>query len=151
MAHPQNVRLRIDLAPMPTVWCSGVGNLSVGLQSGKSDIVRGIPTEGGVRFDVEVRVKVGKDGGPDFGGPLVHGRVGDRFLYLSWGEVTAKSDHQMFRRLKLYLSPVARKGWSSPGIAWEQIERGEPLVVSVSGADGCDGSPSCGTVPIRWR
>lgn len=135
---------------MPTVWRSGVGKLSVGLQSGRDDIVRGIPTDDGVRFAVEVGIKVGRDGGPDFRGPLVHGRVGDRFLYLSWGEVTAKSDHQMFRRLKLYLSPVTRKGWSSPGISWEQIERGKPLVVAVSGADGCDGSPSCGTAQIRW-
>ena len=39
------------------------------------------------------------EGAIDFGGPFVHGRKGERFLYLSWGAVDP--DFEMFRRAKL--------------------------------------------------
>ena len=135
---------------MPIVWCSDPGALSLGLQRARDQIVQGTLTEGGVQFDAEVNVKVGRDGEPDFTGPLVHGRRGERFLYLSWGRVTTTSDHDMFRRLKLYLSPVSRRDWSSPGISWEQVERGARVRASVSG-QGPDGTPHCGTAPVQWE
>jgi hypothetical protein len=133
---------------MPTA-CTDPATLSLGLQSGHDDIVRGTETADGVRFDVVVGIKRGRDGAPDFKGPLVHGRPGDRFLYLSWGEVTAQSEHEMFRRLKLYLSPVSRKGWSSAGVSWEQVEQGS-IRTSVSG-QGSDGTPHCGTARVLWE
>lgn len=148
MSHPEQLELRIDLGPMPTA-CTDPATLSLGLQSGHDDIVRGTETADGVRFDVVVGIKRGRDGAPDFKGPLVHGRPGDRFLYLSWGEVTAQSEHEMFRRLKLYLSPVSRKGWSSAGVSWEQVEQGS-IRTSVSG-QGSDGTPHCGTARVLWE
>ena len=149
MSHPDQLELRIDVGPMPAVWCTDPAALSLGLQSGREDIVRGTALEGGVRFDVVVGVKRGRDGEPDFTGPLVHGRPGERFLYLSWGRVTADSEHDIFRRLKLYLSPVSRKDWSSPGVTWVQVKRGS-ITTSVSGS-GPDGTPHCGTAEVRWR
>ena len=42
-------------------------------------------------------------GGVDYRGPAVHGRAGERFLYLTWGEV-AGDRFEMFRRAKLMLA-----------------------------------------------
>lgn len=148
VSHPEQLELQINLGPMPTTWCTDLAALSLGLQSGRDDIVRGTETSDGVRFDVVVGIKQGRDGAPDFKGPLVHGRPGERFLYLSWGEVTAHSEHDAFRRLKVYLSPVSRKGWSSPGVSWEQVHQGS-ITTSISGR-GHDGTPHCGTAPAFW-
>jgi hypothetical protein len=145
----KELRVRIDIGPMPTVWCTDPSALSLGLQSGREDIVRGTALEGGMRFDVVVGVKRGRGGEPDFTGPLVHGRPGDRFLYLSWGRVAADNEHDMFRRLKLHLSPVSRKDWSSPGVTREQVGRGS-VTASVSGS-GPDGTPHCGMAEVRWK
>ena len=138
----------INVEPMPTFWCSDISKLSLGLQSGKDGLVKGIRTPDGFRFEAEVRVKTGRDGNPDFAGPLVHGRPSERFLYLSWGRPTTSGELEMFRRLKVYLSPVSRRGWSSEGISAELIASGT-VVATVSGA-GPDGTPHCGTAPIRW-
>jgi hypothetical protein len=41
----------------------------------------------------------------DVRGPAVHGRRGERFLYLTWGDPHG-DDWSMFRRAKLMLDPV---------------------------------------------
>ena len=75
------------------------------------------------KFDVHVALQVGRDPvgpvrgdalhaewtttvtsridsrGRDFTGPAVHGKRGERFLYLTWGEVT-DGKFDMFRRAK---------------------------------------------------
>ena len=50
-------------------------------------------------FDVTIVAK--DEGGTDLRGPFVHGRRGDRFLYLSWGTLTDGA-FGMFRRAKLH-------------------------------------------------
>lgn len=64
-------------------------------------------------------------GAPDFRGPAVHGRRGERFLYLTWGEVEGGS-FTMFRRAKLMLADV-------PIPASED----EPVVATVRLTDEC--------------
>lgn len=59
-------------------------------------------------WTVDVRVKVDSDGGIDFAGPAVHGRRGERFLYLTWGDVGADGGFAMFRRAKLMLDTIDR-------------------------------------------
>ena len=44
------------------------------------------------------------DGGVDLRGPAVHGRKGERFLYLTWGDVGADDSFAMFRRAKLMIA-----------------------------------------------
>ncbi len=51
-------------------------------------------------WETEVRVVDG-----DFRGPAVHGRRGERFLYLTWGS-PAGDDWGRFRRAKLMLDPA---------------------------------------------
>lgn len=42
----------------------------------------------------------------DFRGPAVQGKAGDRFIYLTWGDVDPDEGFEMFRRAKLMLHRV---------------------------------------------
>ncbi len=143
------LQVRVLLNGMPTVWCTDLSALSVGLQSGRDGLLEGVVLANGRQFDVEVGVREGRDGEPDFRGPLVHGRVGDRFLYIAWLEPVQDGSRKMFRRLKLYLSPVARRGWSSEGIGWDLVRGPGPVWCEVSGCDA-HGGPACGTAELTW-
>jgi hypothetical protein len=46
------------------------------------------------------------DGDVDFRGPCVHGGRGDRFVYLTWGEIDPEGTFTMFRRAKLMLDAL---------------------------------------------
>jgi len=48
------------------------------------------------------------DGDLDFRGPAVQGRRGDRFVYLTWGDVGQEGEFEMFRRAKLMLDRIDR-------------------------------------------
>lgn len=56
-------------------------------------------------WDVDVDV-VRRDGALDFRGPAVQGKRGDRFVYLTWGNVGADGSFEMFRRAKLMLDRI---------------------------------------------
>lgn len=140
-----SMQVTVRLTGWP-VWPEGP--LVVGLQSGKVGLEPGDPDGDDVVFRVRLGVKAGRDGRPDFTGPLVHGRPGERFLYLSWG-VVRPGHHAMFRRLKLYLGPLVRAGWEQSGIGWDLVQGGS-VAVDVS-AVLPDGTPACGTAPAPWR
>lgn len=57
------------------------------------------------RWDLDIAVVDG-DGRLDFRGPAVHGRRGERFVYLTWGDVGEDGAFVMFRRAKLVLSRI---------------------------------------------
>ncbi len=57
-------------------------------------------------WDLDVDVVTADDEGFDFKGPAVHGKKGDRFLYLTWGDVSDTNPFKMFRRAKLMLNRV---------------------------------------------
>ncbi len=57
-------------------------------------------------WEIDVAVVAETDGSPDFKGPAVHGKRGDRFLYLTWGVVDDQGDFAMFRRAKLMLNRI---------------------------------------------
>jgi hypothetical protein len=60
----------------------------------------------GAAWDLDVRVVTADDRGLDFRGPVVHGKRGERFVYLTWGDVGADGSFRMFRRAKLMLDRV---------------------------------------------
>ena len=60
------------------------------------------------QWELDVRVEHSSDGEVDFKGPAVHGKRGERFLYITWGAVTPGS-FGMFRRAKLLLGPIDRE------------------------------------------
>ncbi len=57
------------------------------------------------RWDIDVTVK-SHEGAVDFAGPAVHGKRGERFLYLTWGHVGPGRSFHMFRRAKLMLDRI---------------------------------------------
>ena len=80
-------------------------NVHVAVQVGKEPIglVRGDADS--ARWELDVRTVV-VDGGVDLRGPAVHGRKGERFFYLTWGDVGAGGSFAMFRRAKLMIEDI---------------------------------------------
>ena len=73
----------------------------------------------------------------DFRGPAVHGKRGERFLYLTWGDRSG-GGFEMFRRAKLMLDRV------DPALV-DQAAQGRALVASVRLSDD-HGCPRCARV-----
>ncbi len=99
-----------------------------------------------ITWDLEATLHRDADGAIDLRGPYVHGRRGDRFLYLSWGRIDAGGTVAMFRRAKLMLRAV-------DNATLEDAEStGRPLVGRLS-LTGRDGTPVCAAVrppAIAW-
>ncbi len=89
-------------------------------------------------WEVYVRV-VEVDDDLDFRGPAVHGAKGQRFLYLTWGDVPTEGTFAMFRRAKLMLGDV------DPALVHRADSSGRPLVASVDLTDE-KGCPRCARV-----
>lgn len=98
------MRLVIEGRNLPGRDCGGHREVHIGLQ------VRREPTElrpadaQRVRWETEVEVTEHL-GRPDFRGPAVQGKRGERFVYLTWGEVI-DGRFAMFRRAKLMLADL---------------------------------------------
>lgn len=111
--HHQRVRVAITGVNLPgRVFCRPDGtlmdNVHVGVQirQGPARLVRADASE--ARWEVDVEI-IRKDGALDFRGPCVHGKRGDRFIYLTWGHVGPGNTFEMFRRAKLVLDHVERE------------------------------------------
>jgi hypothetical protein len=77
----------------------------------------------------------------DVRGPAVHGRRGERFLYLTWGD-PAGENWRMFKRTKLMLDPMVE----------ELPDETDSLIVTVDLTDA-RGIPRSGRLKppaIRW-
>lgn len=99
------------------------------------------------RWEIDIAVAAGPDGSLDFKGPAVHGKRGDRFLYLTWGSVDAHGHFRRFRRAKLMLNRV------DPDIVRAAGDGAHQLVARVRLSDD-DGGPRCARVDppdISWN
>ncbi|WP_405590233.1 DUF5990 family protein [Streptomyces sp. NBC_01092] len=76
--------------------------------------------------------------GIDVKGPYVQGRLGGRFIYLSWGTVDDAGAFTMFRRAKLMLDAV-------PAEVLDACTRSGLLVGTLGLTDAC-GTPLCARV-----
>ena len=74
---------------------------------------------------------------PDFSGPVVQGKTGERFVYIDIGRYAGQTDTECARRLKVPLSGVM------PG----KIEAGTRLEAVIPGVSP-DGQPTCAYI---WR
>ena len=116
----------------------GRDNVHVGVQE-RQEPVGLVPGDApSARWSVDVRV-LDDDGGLDFRGPAVHGRRGERFAYLTWGEVGEDGSFAMFRRAKLVLDQV------DPDLVRRAVADDRPLVASVDLTDD-HGWPRCARV-----
>jgi Family of unknown function (DUF5990) len=134
-----SVPVRIVGRRLPGSSWSGRHGIHVGVQCGTE--VLGLVTGDAADavFDIDVEVVADGSGEPDFRGPYVHGRRGERFVYMSWGEVDDQGTFAMFRRLRLHLAPLLEQCSSESVLAATKIQavleltdtRGRPLAASV--------------------
>lgn len=118
--------------------------VQVGMQR-RAEVVDRIPADAREAvWQVEVTSRE-VDGLLDVGGPWVHGRLGARFLYLSWGSVT-DDRFELFRRAKLMFgdipTEVLRAGHDGAGVLVGRLR-----------LTGADGGPICARVrppDISW-
>ena len=59
------------------------------------------------------RARRGRRRRAHFRGPAVHGKRGERFLYLTWGDVGPAGEFAMFRRAKLMFADIAPRSSTS--------------------------------------
>jgi hypothetical protein len=144
------VRVVIDGHHLPgrTFHSDGVllENVHVGTQIGReaSDLVPADASS--ARWELDVRV-VDVEGGRDFRGPAVQGKRGDRFLYLTWGDLDGVGHFVMFRRAKLMLDRI------DPDLLDAAVNEGATLVARVHLTDD-RGCPRCARVDppaIAWE
>jgi hypothetical protein len=134
--------------PPGRVFCrpdgSSMDNVHVGIQL-RRDPAELVPAdEPEARWSIDVEV-VRKEGVVDFRGPAVQGKRGERFIYLTWGNVGPDDEFEMFRRAKLMLDRVA------PDVIEAAARAGRlDAVVDLTGGDG---GPRCSRVDppaIAW-
>ena len=141
------VTIRIRGRDLPGVRCVGLPGIAkpvyeavhVGVQRKREvvDLVPGDALE--ACWDLQVEVVSGRDGSLDFRGPWVQGKPGERFIYLSWGELDAHGALAMFRRAKLWLGTIGderlQQAISTNAVVEGRLpltdNRGGPLCASV--------------------
>ena len=95
--------VRIEGTDLPALACPGE---HVGVQRG-TEVVDLVAVEAAeARWTFEANARVTPDGGVQLGGPYLHGRSAERFVYLSWGTLDEASGFAQVRRTKIYLSEV---------------------------------------------
>ena len=98
------MRLVIEGRNLPGRTCGSRTDVHVGVQLGREPAEL-VPADAEApRWQLEIEL-VEKDGRLDFRGPAVQGRRGERFAYLTWGELHGDT-FEMFRRAKLMLDDV---------------------------------------------
>ena len=115
-----------------------------GLQS-RHGVEDPVPASGSTDFVAQVEVRTGDDG-VDFAGDQVHGRRGDRFIYLSWGLPDQTEPFVMFARAKIKLALIPTE-LLDLAVAQRQRLRGE------FSATNAKGQPASGTITptsIHW-
>jgi hypothetical protein len=119
-------------------------NVHVGVQVGRepADLMKADVSEARWVFDIDAVVR---DGQLDFRGPVVQGKRGERFIYLTWGEVHRDSRFEMFRRAKLMLNRIDET-------VMESAQADGRLLARID-LTGDDGGPRCARVDppaIEW-
>lgn len=104
-------------------------NVHVGIQLGREPAEL-VPADAeAATWTTEVSV-LHREDGVDFRGPAVQGKRGDRFIYLTWGEVGVDGSFAMFRRAKLMLADLA------------ELTGADQVIAEVHLTDEC-GGPRC--------
>ncbi len=143
------MRLSIFGSNLPgCVFCRPDGslmtNVHVGVQVGREPAqpVKADASEVHWELDIDAIVR---DGQVDFRGPAVQGKRGERFIYLTWGEVRGDNEFEMFRRAKLMLNRI------DASVVGSAIDA-DRLLARVD-LTGDDGGPRCARVDlpaIEW-
>jgi Family of unknown function (DUF5990) len=121
-------------------------NVHIAVQVGKEPIGLTRGDADSARWQIDVRaIRAGS--GVDLRGPAVHGKKGERFLYLTWGDVGPDNSFAMFRRAKLMIGDI------EPEMLAAAARDDGVLVASLTLTDE-QGCPRCARVKppvIHWR
>ena len=133
-----DIRLRIVLESPPA-------GVDFGVQKGHGALHETIEkqrsTGGDLAFEFSVALKdAGTAGSADFGGPIVQGPRGGRFVYIGIGTYVGQTDAPWSRRLKVPLSGISASVIKKVSAATDGV-----LETHVPGT-GKDGGPSCASV-----
>jgi Family of unknown function (DUF5990) len=142
------IDLRIVGRRLPGLRWSCYDSVHVGVQRQRQGEIAGlVPGDAAEAvFDLPAEV-VTDEAGVDFRGPFVQGRRGERFIYLSWGEVGPDGAFAMFRRAKLHLSALTEREVTQAAHAGSRIE----AVLDLTDEHG---GPVCAAVRpprVQWR
>jgi hypothetical protein len=135
------LRLRIIGTHPPGTVCGVYTGVRVGIQI-RQDTVDAVPADQAPTFIATVQV----DDDGDVRGPAIHGRRGERFVYLVWLGRENGAPEAMFRRAKLQLDGVP------PEVLAAAAARGT-LTATVPLTDA-QGMPACASIrppDIRWE
>lgn len=103
--------------------------------------VPGDATEG--RWHLDITTVIDGDGNVDFHGRAVHGKRGERFIYLTWGNACTGGTFHMFRRAKLMLGRIDETVMAAA------LHADVPLIATVRLTDE-RGGPRCARVDPQW-
>ena len=96
-------------------------------------------TKENLQFDFDIVTRIDKDGELDFGGPIVQGPRGGRFIYIDIGTCAGQRNSPWTRRLKIPLSGISFE-------TLEALEKTNGLLETHIPGKGKDGGPNCATV-----
>jgi hypothetical protein len=133
--------LRIVGRELPGRDWSDYRNVHVGVQR-RRDVVDRAPADTD-RAYFDIPLDIASD---DYRGPFAQGRRGQRFVYLSWGEVDDEGSFTMFRRAKLRLDVL-------PDDVAAALRTGHTVEAALR-LTGADGGPLCAAISphlISWR
>ncbi|MCI3930284.1 DUF5990 family protein [Streptomyces sp. AN091965] len=138
----QKLVLRVVGRELPGAECGEFRDVHVAVQRGREPEgpVRGDAPE--AVWEFEVAMAPAPDGTPDFKGPYAQGKRGERFFYLTWGELPPGGDFAMFRRAKLFFADLP-----------EDVLAAGAGVAELGLTDGA-GMPLCAAVRpprVTWR
>jgi hypothetical protein len=143
------LRLRIIGHHLPGRQFACYDNVHVAVQGmRREDVPNAVPgdaAEAVFTFDVDVVTR--ETGEIDFRGPYIHGKRGERFVYLAWAAVSAAGSFEMFRRAKLHLSSLDAQDIEHALTTSSPIEGSLDLT-------NAQGGPLCASVRpplIQWR
>ena len=144
-AGKEPVRILIEGTNLPGTAFAEHRHVHVGVQC-RSDAVDLVPGDApAAAFEFDVGVLLTPDGW-DFRGPYVHGKRGERFIYLALGDRPPGGDFAMFRRAKLHLSCLGHD------LVAQAVAPGHRLVARLSLTDA-RGGPRCASLrppAIAW-
>jgi hypothetical protein len=103
--------------------------------------------EGDLVFDLVVRVKEGGEQ-PDFAGPFIQGRRGERHIAILIGTLAGDAESCWTRGVKIRLEAITLH------LIAEARSRGNGVLTARFAGRSRDGGPSCATVPAMdggWR
>jgi Family of unknown function (DUF5990) len=147
-ATRRTIGLRIIGSRLPGLRWTCYEPIHVGVQrQQRAEVVGLVPGDAAQAvFDLTVDVVTDQEG-LDFRGPFVHGKRGERFVYLSWGQVGLNGVFEMFRRAKLHLSALAERDVA------RAVETGSGIDAVLDLTDE-QGGPLCAAVRpprVQWR